>query len=83
MVRIFESQIFSTYDTGSKPFLISSSSSTVLITEAKKYEYKRKIKSIIISENNNIDWSNNSKDFLNEFLHEGSQVKNIWIPYGE
>jgi len=33
--------------------------------------------------NNNIDWSNNSKDFLNEFLHEGSQVKNIWIPYGE
>ena len=23
------------------------------------------------------------KNFLNEFLYEGSQVKNIWIPYGE
>ena len=33
--------------------------------------------------NNKIDWSNNSEDFLNEFLYEGSQVKNIWIPYGE
>ena len=33
--------------------------------------------------NTNIDWSNNSEEFLNEFLHEGSQVKNIWIPYGE
>ena len=33
--------------------------------------------------NNNIDWANNSEEFLNEFLFEGSQVKNIWIPYGE
>ncbi|MDC6447778.1 aldehyde dehydrogenase family protein [Alphaproteobacteria bacterium] len=33
--------------------------------------------------NNNIDWTNNSEEFLNEFLFEGSQVKNIWIPYGE
>ena len=23
------------------------------------------------------------EEFLNEFLYEGSQVKNIWIPYGE
>ena len=45
--KIFDIQIFSTYDTGSKPFLISSSSSTVLITEAKKYEYKRKIKVLL------------------------------------
>ena len=33
--------------------------------------------------NNSIDWSNSSEEFLNEFLYEGSQVKNIWIPYGE
>ena len=33
--------------------------------------------------NNNIDWTNSSEEFLNEFLFEGSQVKNIWIPYGE
>jgi aldehyde dehydrogenase (NAD+) len=33
--------------------------------------------------NNNIDWSDNSEEFLNEFLYEGSQIKNIWIPYGE
>ena len=33
--------------------------------------------------NKTIDWSNNSEEFLNEFLYEGSQVKNIWIPYGE
>ncbi len=33
--------------------------------------------------NNRIDWSNESEDFLNEFLNESSQVKNIWIPYGE
>ena len=33
--------------------------------------------------NNNIDWSNNDEEFLNKFLYEGSQVKNIWIPYGE
>ena len=31
----------------------------------------------------NIDWSNNSKYFLNEFLYQSTQVKNIWIPYGE
>ena len=33
--------------------------------------------------NKNIDWSNQSEDFLNQFLYESSQVKNIWIPYGE
>ena len=33
--------------------------------------------------NYNIDWSNTSEEFLNEFLYQGSQVKNIWIPYGE
>ena len=33
--------------------------------------------------NKNIDWSNNSEEFLLEFLYQGSQVKNIWIPYGE
>jgi len=31
----------------------------------------------------NIDWSNNSELFLNEFLYQSTQVKNIWIPYGE
>ena len=33
--------------------------------------------------NNCIDWSNDSEEFLNAFLYESSQVKNIWIPYGE
>ena len=33
--------------------------------------------------NNIIDWSNISEEFLDEFLYQGSQVKNIWIPYGE
>jgi len=33
--------------------------------------------------NNKIDWTNSSKDFLMEFLYQSSQVKNIWIPYGE
>jgi aldehyde dehydrogenase (NAD+) len=31
----------------------------------------------------NIDWANNSEQFLNEFLYQSTQVKNIWIPYGE
>ncbi|PPR47044.1 MAG: putative aldehyde dehydrogenase AldA [Alphaproteobacteria bacterium MarineAlpha5_Bin9] len=31
----------------------------------------------------NIDWSNDSKNFLEEFLYQSTQVKNIWIPYGE
>ena len=34
-------------------------------------------------EEKNIDWANNSEQFLNEFLHQSTQVKNIWIPYGE
>ena len=34
-------------------------------------------------EEKNIDWANNSEQFLNEFLYQGTQVKNIWIPYGE
>ena len=31
----------------------------------------------------NIDWTNSSKVFLDEFLYQSTQVKNIWIPYGE
>ena len=31
----------------------------------------------------NIEWINNSKVFLDEFLHQSTQIKNIWIPYGE
>ena len=31
----------------------------------------------------NINWENSSEDFLNEFLFQSTQVKNIWIPYGE
>ena len=34
-------------------------------------------------EEKNIDWANNSEQFLNEFLYQSTQVKNIWIPYGE
>jgi aldehyde dehydrogenase (NAD+) len=34
-------------------------------------------------EEKNIDWANNSENFLNEFLYQSTQVKNIWIPYGE
>ena len=29
------------------------------------------------------DWTNASEEFLNEFLYQSTQVKNIWIPYGE
>ncbi len=31
----------------------------------------------------NLDWSSNEEDFLKEFLYQSTQVKNIWIPYGE
>ena len=31
----------------------------------------------------NIDWTNTSKTFLDEFLYQSTQIKNIWIPYGE
>ncbi len=31
----------------------------------------------------NLDWSSKQKDFLEEFLYQSTQVKNIWIPYGE
>ncbi len=31
----------------------------------------------------NLDWSFKEKDFLEEFLYQSTQVKNIWIPYGE
>ena len=34
-------------------------------------------------EEKNIDWTNSSEQFLNEFLYQSTQVKNIWIPYGE
>tara|TARA_A100001011_G_scaffold391133_1_gene475958 strand:+ start:74 stop:2434 length:2361 start_codon:yes stop_codon:yes gene_type:complete len=31
----------------------------------------------------NLDWSAKGEDFLKEFLYQSTQVKNIWIPYGE
>ena len=31
----------------------------------------------------NIDWFSKDENFLNEFLYQSIQVKNIWIPYGE
>ena len=34
-------------------------------------------------EEKHIDWTNTSEQFLNEFLHQSTQIKNIWIPYGE
>ena len=34
-------------------------------------------------EEKHIDWTNASEQFLNEFLHQSTQIKNIWIPYGE
>ena len=30
-----------------------------------------------------IDWFVNKKEFLDEFLYQSTQIKNIWIPYGE
>ena len=34
-------------------------------------------------EEKHIDWANTSEELLNEFLYQSTQVKNIWIPYGE
>ena len=34
-------------------------------------------------EEKNIDWSNSTNQFLDEFLYQSTQIKNIWIPYGE
>ena len=34
-------------------------------------------------EEKHLDWTNTSEQFLNEFLYQSTQVKNIWIPYGE
>ena len=34
-------------------------------------------------EEKHLDWTNVSEEFLNEFLYQSTQVKNIWIPYGE
>ncbi len=31
----------------------------------------------------NLDWSSKEEYFLEEFLFQSTQVKNIWIPYGE
>ena len=31
----------------------------------------------------NLDWPSKDEAFLNEFLYQSTQVKNIWIPYGE
>ena len=36
-----------------------------------------------VPEEKNIDWLSNDEVFLYEFLHQSSQIKNIWIPYGE
>ena len=29
------------------------------------------------------DWFSNNNQFLNDFLYQSTQIKNIWIPYGE
>ena len=34
-------------------------------------------------EEQDIDWFVNKKEFLDEFLYQSTQIKNIWIPYGE
>ena len=34
-------------------------------------------------EEKHLDWTNASEEFLSEFLYQSTQVKNIWIPYGE
>ena len=31
----------------------------------------------------NLNWYNDEETFLNEFLYQSTQIKNIWIPYGE
>ena len=31
----------------------------------------------------NLDWTSKEEFFLDEFLYQSTQVKNIWIPYGE
>ena len=31
----------------------------------------------------NLDWTSKDENFLQEFLYHSTQVKNIWIPYGE
>ena len=31
----------------------------------------------------NLDWSSKDENFLHEFLYQSTQIKNIWIPYGE
>ena len=36
-----------------------------------------------IPKEKNIDWCSNNEEFLNEFLFKSTQIKNIWIPYGE
>ena len=41
------------------------------------------LKKYWIPEEKNIDWYSNNEEFLNEFLHQSTQIKNIWIPYGE
>ena len=41
------------------------------------------LKKYWIPEETNIDWYSNNEEFLNEFLHQSTQIKNIWIPYGE
>jgi len=34
-------------------------------------------------EEQDIDWFSKNESFLNEFLYQSTQIKNIWIPYGE
>ena len=30
-----------------------------------------------------MNWYDNNEHFLDEFLYHSTQIKNIWIPYGE
>ena len=41
------------------------------------------LKQFWIPEEKNIDWFESSESFTNEFLYRSTQIKNIWIPYGE
>ena len=46
-------------------------------------ETSHNLKRFWCPKNKKIDWASNSDEFLSEFLYQSTQVKNIWIPYGE
>ena len=46
-------------------------------------KYNIKFKRSWCPQSKNLDWSSKEEDFLEEFLYQSTQVKNIWIPYGE